>query len=73
MKSKYDAVSKEHEATKDTLSKVLSQLADKSKSLSEKERKLAEAAKELEASLELAEKIFLCCPSVRNAEIMTSC
>ena len=52
LKGKFDAVSEELGATKDTLSKMLSQLADKSKSTSETERKVAEAAKQLEARVQ---------------------
>lgn len=43
-------MSEELGATKDTLSNMLSQLADKSKSISETERKVAEASKKLKAS-----------------------
>ena len=51
LKGRFDAVSEELGATKDNLSNMLSQLADKSKSISETERKVAKAAKQLEASL----------------------
>ncbi len=50
-KQKFDAVSKELGKTKDTLTKTLSQLADKSTAISEKDRRVADATKQLEACL----------------------
>lgn len=50
LKGKYEATSKELEDTKDNLSNLMGQLADRSSSASETERKVAEATKKLEVS-----------------------